>query len=380
MRFAIFALTKNGIKLGERLSRKIENASIFANPKGFKKSVRLAFKKYDGLIFIMASGIVVRTIAPLLKGKEKDPAVVVMDEKGRFVISLLSGHLGGANILAKRIATAIGARPVITTATDVNSLPCIEDIAKRFNLAIEDVKKIKVVNSVIVNGGRVGFVDGNAKRLKEIKGFVGSRRVPFGRGFRFYKSISQVQKVNADVFVIITHNSEPRTMSLRAKGEASPFIEIASGLKPLAMTTSELFILRPKDLVVGIGCDRGVSLKEIETAYFKMLKKFNLYPLSVKNLASIDVKKNEKGLLRFAKKYNFKIEFYSKNQLAKMPLPSGFSEFVMEKVGVGGVCEPAAMKSAGLSLRTLSRDVKRLLVKKQKIGRVTIAAAQISFS
>lgn len=355
MSAAIFALTKNGIKLGQSLSQEIRGAALFTNSKGFKKSVRLAFKKYDHLIFIMASGIVVRTIAPLLKGKEKDPAVVVMDEKGKNVISLLSGHLGGANILAKRIAKAIGAKPVITTATDVNNLPCIEDIAKRFNLAIEDAKKIKVVNSAIVNGGSVAIIDGNAKRLKEIKGFVGSRRVPSGRGFKFCKSISQANRIKSDAVVIITHNSTLRTPH------------------------SAFFILRPKDLVVGIGCDRGVKLKEIETAYFKTLKKFNLSPLSVRNLASIDVKKNEKGLLRFAKKYNFKADFYSKNQLAKMPLPSGFSDFVMEKVGVGGVCEPAAMKSAGVNLSLYALNREKILVKKQKVGRVTIAAAEIKF-
>ncbi|HBO83942.1 MAG: hypothetical protein A2073_03720 [Deltaproteobacteria bacterium GWC2_42_11] len=337
MKLAIFALTENGMKLGGKLVSKISDNSILANPKDFKKAVKHAFKKFDGLIFIMAAGIVVRTIAPLLKGKEKDPAVVVMDEKGRFVISLLSGHLGGANELAKRVAKAIGARPVITTATDVNNLPCIEDIAKKFNLAVEDVKKIKSVNSAIVNGRKVIFVDENIKRLNAIKKFRGQQ------SFKFYKSISKQSK--ADVYVIITNHLSPHISHL------TPYI-----------------LLRPKDLVVGIGCDRGVKLKEIETAYLKALKKFNLSPLSVKNLASIDVKKDEKGLLKFAKKYNLEIEFYSKSQLAKMPLPSGFSKFVMGKVGVGGVCEPAALKSAG---------AKKILVKKQKIGRVTIAVAQI---
>ena len=341
MILAIFALTKNGIRLAKGLSRKMGGAYLFVNRKDFRDDVKFAFKKYDGLIFIMAAGIVVRVIAPLLKGKTEDPAVVVIDEKGNYAISLLSGHLGGANKLAEDIAKIIGAKPVITTATDVNNLPCIEDIAEKFHLAIEDVKKIKVVNSAIVNGRTVVIVDENIKRLSAIKKFA-------KKGFRYYKSVSQVRKNKIDVLVLITN-----------KGQGQ---EKEAG---------ETMILRPKDLVIGIGCDRGVSLKEVEDAYFGVLKKQDVSPLCVRNLASIDVKKDEKGLLRFAKKHNLKINFYSKDELAKMPLPSGFSPFVMGKVGVGGVCEPAALKSAG---------TKRIWVKKNKIGRVTIAIAQAPFA
>lgn len=348
-KIAVFALTKNGIKLGKTLSRKIDNTFLFCNSKGFKSSVQKAFNRFDGLIFIMAAGIVVRTIAPFLKNKAVDPAVVVMDEKGRHVISLLSGHLGGANKLAKKTANAVGAKPVITTATDVNNLPCIEALAERFNLAIGDVKKLKKINSAIVNSRMVAFIDENEKRLEKIKGVVGPR----GQGFRFCKSISKAGQFKADVNVIISHASRPRYIHSRA-----------------GITRHGFLLLHPKDLAVGIGCDRGVTSKEVEEALQTVLKRKGLSFLSVRNLASIDVKKNEKGLLRFAKKHSLKIDFYSKEQLAKMPLPSGFSEFVMGRVGVGGVCEPAALKSAG---------TKEILVKKQKSGRVTIAVAQIPY-
>lgn len=334
---AIFALTKNGIRLAKSISLKID-ADFFASPKRFKQDVKAAFKKYDSLIFIMATGIVVRTIAPLLKNKAEDPAVLVMDEKGGHVISLLSGHLGNANNLAKDIAKKIRAKPVITTATDVNNLPCIEDIAKRFNLAIEDVKKIKVVNSAIVNGKTIAFVDENAKRREAVKKYANGN-------LKFYKSLAQAKKYKADVYVVITPDSKPRP-------------------------DSKLFILRPKDLVVGIGCDRGIRMKEAEAAFFEVLKKWDVSPLCVRNLASIDVKKNETGLLKFARKHNLEISFYSKDELADMPLPSGFSSFVMGKVGVGGVCEPAALKSAG---------TKKIWIKKQKIGRVTVAMARVLF-
>ncbi len=346
MNTAIFALTKNGIQLAQKLSRKID-ADLFINPKNFKKDVRYVFKKYDGMVFIMAVGIVVRTIAPLLKNKAEDPAVVVMDEKGKYIISLLSGHLGGANNLAKDIAKIIGGQPVITTATDVNNLPCIEDVAKRFNLVIEDVRKIKAVNSAIVNSGTVAFVDEDEKRLKAIKRKVGGGRREVD--LKFYKSISQAKRFKADAYVIISNNhSLPRTPH-----------------------PTSYILLRPRDFVVGIGCDRGVARQEVEGAYLETLKKWDVSPLSVRNLASIDVKRNERGLLKFAKKHNLQIDFYSNHELADVPLPSGFSRFVMGKVGVGGVCEPAALKSAG---------IKKIWIKKQKIGRVTIAAAKAPFA
>lgn len=342
MKIAIFALTKDGIKLAKNLSQKIEDTDLFINPKRFRISVKKAFEKHDGLIFIMATGIVVRAIAPLLKNKAEDPAVVAMDEKGKYVISLLSGHLGGANNLARDIGKMIGAKPVITTATDVNNLPCIEDIAERFDLAVEDFKKIKIVNSAIVNGRPIAFIDADEKRLKAIKGLVGSK------GFKFYKSAEQAKRIKPEVLVIVSNH-------------------FSSSLQPPAFS----LLLRPKDFVIGIGCDRGVKLKEVESAYFSVLKKWDVPPLSVRNLASIDVKNNEKGLLGFAKKYRLKIDFYSKDELADMPLPSGFSKFVMGKVGVGGVCEPAALKSAG---------TKKVWIKKQKTGRVTIAAAKVPFA
>ncbi|MBI3398986.1 MAG: cobalamin biosynthesis protein [Deltaproteobacteria bacterium] len=167
--------------------------------------------------------------------------------------------------------------------------------------------------------------------------------------FKFYKSIPPTKQLQKEIYVIISNNFSSH----------------------IPHPTSHILLLRPKDLAVGIGCDRGVKLKEVESAYLETFKKWDVSLLSVRNLASIDVKNNEKGLLGFAKKYHLKIDFYSKDELADMPLPSGFSKFVMGKVGVGGVCEPAALKSAG---------TKNIWIKKQKIGRVTIAAAKVPFA
>lgn len=357
MKYGVFAITRGGVELGRRLVRVLPTSRLHLfnrfetrrGEKGFKdlkEEVKEAFGRYDGLIFIMAIGIVVRTVTPFLRDKTKDPAVVVVDERGRFAISLISGHLGGANGLAREIASAIGARPVITTATDVKGLPCIEDIARRFNLVIEEIKGVKYVNSAIVNGRRVAFVDVDTKRREGIKKEVGCGKL--GVDFKFYKHISRTAQLKNEVFVIVSNNSLPHIL-----------------------TSTSYLLLRPKDLVVGIGCDKGVRLREVKDAYFEVLKRWGVSPLSIRNLATIDIKKNEKGLLNFAKRYNLPIEFYPRDELAKMPLPSGTSRFVIEKVGVGGVCEPSALLSSG---------AKRIWVKKQKVGRVTIAIAKVPFT
>jgi cobalt-precorrin 5A hydrolase len=371
MTISIFCVTENGLKIAEKLAWGLGSSDIYTladvRKRGLPRLVKRAFSESDGLIFIMAAGIVVRTIAPLINGKEIDPAVVVVDEKGRHAISLLSGHLGGANELAQRVAELIGARPVITTATDANGLPCIEDIARKFNCVIENIKGIKHVNSAIVNGGSVAFVDNDTNRLRAVEetlcqevssnhslansGKDKARRKATGKGphYRFFGFLSQAIKVRNDAVVVISNKllSKPR------------------------LPTPNFLLLRPKDIVVGIGCDRGVRMIEVKDAFDSVLEKWDVSPLSVRNLTSIDVKTNERGLLAFARRYKLNIVFYSKDELAEMPLPSGASAFVMDKVGVGGVCEPAALRSA---------HTKKIWIKKQKTGRVTVAVAKVPFT
>ncbi len=353
MDYVVFAVTEKGMHLAGKIQEALKGSVLCLPDRlrekrdlpcryftSLKDEVASAFQSYNGLIFIMASGIVVRSIAPLLKGKDKDPAVLVLDEKGEYVISLLSGHLGGANRLAERVARLIGGRPVITTGTDVNNLPCIEEIASRINCAIEDIGRIRLVNSAILNGRRVVFIDEAPVRLNNIRDFLKG----FSGDYRFLPSLSQNKRQEEEVVVLITERIVPHT-------------------------SSNCFLLRPKEIVVGIGCKRGVSCKEVEEACFETLKRYGVSPLSVKNLATVDIKMDEKGLNDFAAKYGLKIDFYSRDELESMPLPSGVSERVLDKIGVGGICEPASLKSAG---------VNDIWVEKQKLGRVTIAMAKAS--
>lgn len=356
MKIAIIAITKNGCQLGERLAAKMKTDADIFIPEKFKDEVKAnanifdgnlrnlitsIFPNYRGIVFIMAAGIVVRMIAGLIKDKRVDPAIVVMDEKGRFAISLLSGHLGGANELAQKVAAVIGAAPVITTATDVNNKPAIEMIARDLNLAIENHKAIKIINAAIVNSGRIGIVDKYGLLKRYLNGDE-------EENFCYYSSITYALNIDASSYIFLTNRDSP-----------------------LFKNYKNILFLRPRNIVVGIGCNRNTKAAEIEKVYFDVLKENSLSSLSVRNIATTDVKKDERGLNSFIKKYKLDVKYYTKDELNKIDPPSGESENTLKNLGVKGVCEPAAMLSAG---------VKDLLVKKQKIGNVTIAAAEAPFT
>lgn len=338
----VFPVTGAGYGLAKRLALKL-GATVVHSPSelkggGLRKMVREAFEKKSGMLFVSASGIAVRAVAPHLKGKHIDPAVLVMDEKGRFVISLVSGHLGGANGLAKKIAALMKATPVITTATDISGLPCVEDIAGRFSLRIEDVKKIKLVNSSILKGCKIAVIDANAKRLKDIKKEFSSCGV-----FSFSGSFPQ-GKDSFSAFIFISPEVAGVPPEIRRKTMA----------------------LRPREIIIGIGCRRGTGSIEIKEAVEGVLSEAGLSPLSVRKLSTIDIKNDEAGLLSYAKRAGLEIDFFDAGRLNTAAPPSGESRFALKYTGAGGVCENAALISSG---------AERLCIRKRIWGRVTVAAA-----
>ncbi len=346
MKTAIITLTKGSVELGLQLQEKLEDSELCAPEKHrdmtggkgvvfgeLKDFVKRAFSDYEGMIFIMASGIVVRTIAPFIKGKDVDPAVVVMDEAGRFAISLLSGHLGGANELAREVAGLIGATPVITTATDVCNKPCAEDIARELDCEIENVSGIKKVNAAFLHDEPVA-----------INLSVEKREALAGCGnFIFFDDSEELLSSRPQACIAITNR--------------------------IMHDDEKCLVFRPKNLVIGVGCNRNTTTEEIENVIVKVLKDSCLSNKSIRNLATIDVKKDEAGLLDFAKRHDLTIDFFDREELAKAGLTSAPSLYVLDAVGVGGVCEPAAMLSARGS---------KLLVPKVKSGNVTVAVAEVS--
>ncbi len=283
------------------------------------------------IICIMATGIVVRTVAPLLKDKKTDPAVVVIDEKGLFVISLLSGHIGGANALAKKIAGFLGAQPVITTASDLQGRLALDLWAIENNLHIEDFEKLKKLSAKIVNGQRV--------KVKT--------DYPFGAG-------------QAPGEFVIVESAEDAEVIITGR----------------VMNGDALF-LRPKNLFVGIGCNRGTPKGEIREALDSILQRERLSPDSIRCICTIDLKKDEEGLLDFAGDAGLGIEFFPNHDLNDTALKYNIKESKAVKAATGAVAvaEPAAISGAEKGFNDCA-----LIIPKEKRRNVTLAIAEGNFT
>jgi len=347
MKLAIVALTGRGVLLARDLGRSLPGAEVHVPERFCRPSDRFVFNTpvgelladlfstKDGLICIMATGIVVRVLAPCLRGKEVDPAVLVLDEKGEHVISLLSGHLGGANDLARQVAKFTGGKPVITTATDVNRLPAWDDIARREGLTVDPLHSVRRLNSLLLEKGEIVLVD----RKKRVSPYFAN--IP---NVHCMESLAEGMRAAARGHVYVTHYRH-------AQWEGK----------------ENVLILRPRDLVVGIGCNRGTALAEIEAAVSDVFARLNLHQGSILTLATIIDKADELGINAFASRHNLPVEHHRAAALNKVAVPTPPSEHVRAAVGANGVCEPAALLSSGNT---------RLLLPKQKCGNVTIAIAE----
>lgn len=347
MTLAIIAITPGGAELARRLHQQVIDAELWL-PDKFRQvddaryfEEKLAellprlFLRVDGLICVMATGIVVRLLGPHLRGKERDAAVVVCDEKGEFAISLISGHLGGANELAAEVAELLGGQAVITTATDVNQLPAFDEVARRNNMAVEPLERIKLLNSLLLEQKKILLVD--------TEGAV------------------------ADVYQDVPGVTRAKNFLAALQQQSDGLVFVSNRYLPQLITQHNLLALRPRNLVVGIGCNRGTSAMEIETVIHETLHNAFLAFPSVGAIASIDAKQDEAGLLQFAEKYCLSCQFFSAAELNTIDAPSPPSAVVQQAVGANGVCEPAALKVAVGG---------RLLVTKKKSGNVTVAVAE----
>ncbi len=341
---AIICVTRNGRDLGVRLSRLFPGSVCYAQKSiageedlsfdpPLSDFVTKAWGRHRAFVFIMATGIVVRVISSLISDKQTDPAVLVIDEKGRHVISLLSGHLGGANALTQKIAQKIGADPVITTATDLSGLPAVELWAREKGLVIENQEGVKKVNAALVNGASVGMFIQEKGWLENVEG-------P-------WESFDELEGL---------FDSECRARIIVSNRSVNGYEK----------DTGTLF-LRPRNLVLGIGCNRGTSGKEIRDFVVELFEREGMALQSVAQVASIENKKDEKGLQKFAERLGVPLVCYTRDELNAMPDGSGPSVWAKKELGVKGVCEQAAMKGAG----TVS-----LVVPKAISGNVTAAVAE----
>jgi len=349
MNLAIIAITRNGARLGARLKEAAAGADLFVPEKfaadagrdahpfagDLRELVREKWRSYRGFVFIMAAGIVVRMIAPHLEAKDRDPAVVVVDEAGTFAVSLLSGHLGGANELAREVADLLGGQAVITTATDVNELPSFDLLAQEQGWEIDDLARVKTLNSLLLEGEEIAVVDPSGRVRSS---FAGRGRLTFH-----------------DTFVAAL------------QGGAAGFVFVTNRHLPSQLPDENLLVLRPKNLALGIGCNSGTSAGEVEAVVCAQLKRLFLSLKSVAVIGTAVAKRGEAGLLGFAESQGIPMRFFESAELNAVAVPTPPSAHALAAIGAAGVAEPAALLAAGSG---------RLLLKKIKSGNVTLAVAE----
>jgi cobalt-precorrin 5A hydrolase len=342
---AVIAVTRNGVNLALQVRTGLPGSVCYV-PTRHRFALALGAVGYDrlgtlipelwsqfkALVFIMATGIVVRQIAPLLKHKTVDPAVVVLDERGKYVISLVSGHLGGANGLAEVIARITEGQAVITTASEVQDRPALDLIAQELGLGMENPEMLSAVARSLLEDEPVWVYDPE-----------GWLRPPFEGALN------------------ITWLDEKAVASDHDTRGVGIWVS-----EYLAPTGLQCLLLRPRNLVVGVGCNRGSPAEEILDLLRTVFDRERLSLLSIRNLASIDVKSDEKGILEAARLLGRPVHFYSPQHLEKVAVPNP-SPVVLAHVGVESVCEASALLSAQNS---------ELLMAKQKTVNVTLAIAR----
>lgn len=294
MRLAIWTVTRGAGLNGVEIGKKIEGVDVFTLSKfkidnsiqmeNFTEELERAFNRYDGHIFIMATGIVIRKISSLIKSKDVDPAVVVVDEGMNFVISLLSGHLGGANDLAQKLHEAIGLVPIITTSSDVTGKIAVDTLSQKLSCRLESLEKSKNITSLIVDGKNV--------QLSLPKNICDEN--PEG--------------------VIVVSNREDL----------------------------EIIHLYPENLVIGIGSRRGIEKEKVYEFLMEILKKHNLSPKSIKHFATVDLKADEEGIVETAKKFGKELKIVTREEILTVENMFQGSEFVKKEIGVRAVSEPCA--------------------------------------
>lgn len=340
-KIALIAITKNGQELAYRISKSLINSKVYIVNKNLDEIVKNTFKEYDYIIFIMATGIVVRSIAKHIKNKFEDPAILVMDDRGQNVISLLSGHIGGANEMTINISEMIGANSVITTATDVNKKASLDMIAKTLNAHIEDFREnVKNVNSLLVNA-------------KEVLMYIDGDYEVDTRGFKVINSLDNSRFEIEEFKTLVVISNKNKIEALDAS--------IAN--------TRQFIKVIPRDIVVGIGCRKETDTHLLYRSLIDLFDKENIDIKSINKIGSIDIKKDEKAINDLAEKLSVPFELISSKEISKVEHLFDKSDFVKKNVGVSSVSEPVAYILSGGNL----------IVKKRKYRGITFSIGKINW-
>ncbi|MCP4129965.1 MAG: cobalt-precorrin 5A hydrolase [bacterium] len=328
MKYALITLTEGGVCLAKKIREEFPQSEIFAletacahsgddvqrtfAPGTFSGFLGEIFNAYGVLIFIMAAGIVVRTIAPYLKDKTTDPGVLVIDEKGQFVISLLSGHIGGANEAACLVAEKINATPVITTSSDVNNVLSVDMIALKYNCVIDNMEKAKKITALLVNKKKVFlWTDMN---------------IPIPDYF------TNDEKGAEGTIYLANKKREPES-------------------------AHSVFLI-PKNIIIGIGCKRDTKKDHLISVIKQKLAELNIDERAIKCVSTIDVKKDEQAIINAAEYFTVPLRIISSEKIKEVESNFNGSDFVKSAIGVASVCEPCAYLASNGSGKMISAKTK----------------------
>ncbi len=346
----------------------------------FKEIVKKSFQFYDAIIFISSTGIAVRAISPFIQSKDKDPAVIVIDSTGKYVISLLSGHLGGANELTEKIAKIIGAEPVITTATDNLNIKAPDIVAKENNLVIEDLKKAKDIAALLVNGQKVAFIDEDSL-IDFPKGYV--HNIEDAKGIVFVTNKLYIDKtfLNENEQFISENESTYKKENLTSKETVISKYEEENinpinksvqltikheDLEKQRLNNKCILKLIRKNIVLGIGCRKNYDDITMKESVIKVLKEENIDLKSINSIVSVEIKKDEKAIKELSKFLGCPFITYSLEEIKKVEHKFKGSDFVRKTIGVGSVCEPSIELKGG-----------KIIKEKQKLTGMTLAIGKV---
>ncbi len=346
---AILALTRPALPRARELAAALPGCDLFtparlcaevgpeyrAHGDPLAPWLREHFREYERWICFTALGAVVRMLAPALGDKRSDPAVVVLDAPGRYAIPVLSGHRGGANALAVRVASILGGQAVITTASDTAGTLAVDLLGAEFGWRIEDETHVTRLSAHVVNGEPVGILQEAGETAWWPTGH------PLPENLHRVAGWEEVRSGHFAGCLVISDR-------------VLPAVEMP------------VVVYRPSSLVVGVGCRRGVSERDVEHAVRTTLAESGLSFASIACLATAACKREEAGLNAFAARWGLELRCFPEAALAQVPTPTP-SETVARHVGTPGVCEPAALLASGTST---------LMVPKRKFAAVTVAVAR----
>ena len=331
IRIAIIAVTEKGKNTAEKIALGLENVDVFFQKRGIKELTGELFNKYECIIFVSACGIAVRCISPFLKSKFEDPAVLVVDDNGNNVISLLSGHIGGANEITLKIADILNANPVITTSTDANKKGALDVIVSKIGGYVENLREsAKLVNSYLVDDKRVGiYFDSDYESEKDSLNLS---------GFELIDEKTEIDAIaKLDVLVSVTDK-------LRCWVD-----EIIYNIKKDNEEKEDLIYIKlvPRRIALGMGCRKNTETEKMieEFSIFSALN--NIHPAAIVNTGSLIIKKDEKCMIDLSKAICAEFNLFDVDEICTCDYMFDKSEFVKKNTGVYSVAQPSAYLLSG---------------------------------